>query len=193
MGLFNKLTGAFAKKGGAPTADETMSVIANKVLNTPASQTEKLFKNSGFITQAESRSRFLGSITTGAATIGGMNAAIAMATGGDVTDKTLDGLKSGAALGAAFGAFRGFRRGAAGRIVSDMDSFQRAHIMSRSSGQDIVSKLPRMSFSQSLIQNSEKARAASQSALDSFSIYRKTAPESVGGYGWKRANMNMKV
>lgn len=193
MGLFNKITGAFAKKGGAPTADETMRVIANKVLNTPASQTEKLFKNSGFITQAESRSRFLGSITTGAATIGGMNAAIAMATGGDVTDKTLDGLKSGAALGAAFGAFRGFRRGAAGRIVSDMESFQHAHIMSRSSGQDIVSKLPRMSFSQSLIQNSEKARAASQSALDSFSMYRKTAPESVGGYGWKRANMNMKV
>lgn len=193
MGLFNKIAGAFAKNGTSPAsaADETMSILTRKVLNTPASQTEQLFKNSGFITQTEQRSRFLGSITTGAATVGGMNAAIAMATGGDLTDKTLDGLKAGAALGAAFGGFRGFRRAAAGRVISDMDSFKRAHIMSRSSGKDIVSKLPRMTFSQSLIQNSEKARAASQSALDSFSMYRKTAPESVGGYGWKRATMNM--
>ena len=89
MGLFNKIAGAFAKNGtnSASAADETMSILTRKVLNTPASQTEQLFKNSGFITQAEQRSRFLGSITTGAATVGGMNAAIAMATGGDLTDK----------------------------------------------------------------------------------------------------------
>ena len=130
-----------------------------------AQRPEIMQLKSGMITAQQARGMFVGATAQGAYATGVFGAAIGIGTGRDnVASFAAGSAGAGAMLGAAAGAAAGLRRGKAGKIVTDAESFWRATVAKK------PGLMPKASFGDALFKDAATNAAKGKQHLDDLGV-----------------------